>query len=37
LLNGSEKAQAQWKLEQGFASFEALPSFQSTGAERRRR
>lgn len=37
LLNGSEKAQAQWKLKQGFASFEALPSFQSTGSERRRR
>ena len=37
LLNGSEKAQAQWTLEQGFASFEALPSFQASGGERRRR
>jgi hypothetical protein len=36
-LQGSERAQAQWKLEQGFASFEALPSFQSTGGGRPRR
>ncbi len=30
-LAGSERAQAQWKLEGNFASFEALPTFQHRG------
>jgi adenosine deaminase/adenosine deaminase CECR1 len=33
-LAGSERAQAQWKLEGNFATFEALPTFQYRGEGR---
>jgi adenosine deaminase/adenosine deaminase CECR1 len=31
-LAANERAKAQWKLEQEFASFEALPAFQARAA-----